>query len=339
VAQLVAEAPGDYVVKLTVTDADGPDSAVCVVTVARPTVRLIKPRTDVADGTSIWIECELTDVPADWEATWSTRPEDGAFVFAGDRTGARILPTRPGNLTVNCKLEPPGGTTFSPSEGTVTIDVAEPTDGQPAAADQKWWADKQLKDVREARENVSTSATTWQGYTSGIVGLLATVTIVAGPKSFSDVSHTWLLVVALIMTVLAFGLALAGLWQLASVTAGAPRLSAGEEPLAYRDKILESAVTARSKFELSKILTVSAASVLAAGSLLVLGSAVYDQAQEPAPTLFLVRTDTSTYCGPGTFDPTTGAVTVGGNSLGKIAEFKIVDSCGTDTSDQDEDDD
>ena len=332
VAALTSDHPGEFVVRLTVLDAQGgaPSAALCVVEL-KPWVAIVDAPGSAQVREAVVCDASRSQAPADATYTWdvvvqgSGRPP----LSAADGPRLRIYPMGPGAHDVTLKVFSPGRSEPVAS-ADVSIDVSEPDPDAQSSADEEYWQEQMLADIRAAPAALRTAASTWQGYTTTLIGLFSTVALVAGPKTITDVKYPLVGWFALACVGLAFLAAFAGLYLLAKVTASGPVPTGGtKKGVEYQAATLQALNTDRSTFAWSKRCTIGAAVLIAVGSLAVAAAAFVPP--ESGVTV-LVRTPTSTICGELTTDDH-GAMTVAGTAIsGRTEAVTVVDSCGSETA-------
>ncbi len=328
VAALTSDHPGEFVVRLTVLDGQGgaPSAAICVVALT-PWVAVVDAPQSAQVREAVVCDASRSRAPADATYTWDVVAQGGGLppLHKADGQKLRVYPMGPGAHEVTLTVFSAGGSE-PVARASASIDVSEPDPDAQSSADEQYWQDQMLADIRAAPAALKTAASTWQGYTTTLIGLFSTVALVAGPKTITDVKYPVVGWFALACVGLAFLAAFAGLYLLAKVTASAPvptdGSKRGEE---YQAATLLALDAGRSTFTWSKRCTIGAAVLIAVGSLAVAAAAFVPP---DAGVTVLVRTPTSTICGELTTDDQ-GAMTVAGTPIsGRTEAVTVVDSCG-----------
>ena len=329
--QFLAAAPGDYRVRLNVSDGTNEETTVALVTVLAFPLDLRHPHEAVV-GQPMTFTASCANEPAEADYRWSFEdpsPDRDPFVTVKDNT-ATVLPWKPGVHTAKVVMQVPDPNDPSDwlalSSAEVTIVVQSVSGDEDGGPDDAWWQEKANTDTRGALASVVAAATTWQGYTATLLGLFGTVTIVAGPEALSDLPQDVqrLLVV---ISAIAFALALLGIYLLSKVTAKAPVLRRGMTGDRVQGNELHKCRTCGYWYRWSKRVTITAAALIAAGSLLAAGSGAWAKTSDIV--YVLVRDTSETYCGPLTSD-SDGQVQVAGVDLADTESVTVVDSCGGD---------
>lgn len=325
VATCTTTDPGEYVVRLTVSDQTAASSA--ALTIVKSTARqvVIDGPTEGQVASAIVLDASRSQVPDEANFTWTatttgdlqprTKPDGATFT---------LYPLSSGPHTVQVRVSPAGDPTRAVTAST-TITISERANDAAAGPDEMYWQKQMLSDVRAAPATLKAAATTWQGYTATLLGLFSTVALVAGPKTITDIAYPIVGWIALACVGLAFLAAFYGLYLLATVTATGPRFGPGVDALAYQQATIKAVEDGNATFTRSKTFTMGAAVLIAIGSLAVTVAAFVPPASK---VNVLVRTNTRTLCGTLTTDAT-GAVKINNTPLNEKAESTtVVDSCG-----------
>lgn len=187
--------------------------------------------------------------------------------------------------------------------------------------EDEYWAGK-LRDARHGQlDTVRKAAASWSTLFTATLGLFGTVTFVSGLTALDDLPSgtrlavRWLIVTAAVVTLAATILA-------ASAANSMPRVSNDLTIDNYQAQNKAAATAALTRLHIAMGLGAVAASVVVAGSIVVLFS---DKSKPPAAHL-LVEVNGKTYCGTPT-RAADGTLRLGATSLDGASLLTTVTSC------------
>ena len=186
--------------------------------------------------------------------------------------------------------------------------------------DEYWQA--RLLDARHGQlDTVRKAAASWSTLFTATLGLFGTVTFVSGLTALDDLASgtrlavRWLIVAAAVLTLAATILA-------ASAANSMPRVGNDLTVNTYQSKNKAAATAALTRLRIAMGLGAAAASVVIAGSIVVLFA---DKSPSP-PTHLLVVVNGKTYCGTPTRSAD-GALRLGATSLDGASLVTTVTAC------------
>jgi hypothetical protein len=205
------------------------------------------------------------------------------------------------------------------------VTVAAPVSG--LVSEATYWQDQMLADNRAALTTVRTSASTWQGMLAGVLGLFGTVTLLGAPSALDEVSSRPAAYLAVGLIAAAFLAAVAAVVLVTRIITTGVRIEQTPDPATRGVQVLDAAAAATAALGRSKRLAFAGASMIAAAGLLLAVSELSGggSGSTDAP-LALVRTTSSTLCGPMSVDDS-GVLSVADQAVGPTRSVEVVDSC------------
>jgi hypothetical protein len=332
VATFAASVPGEYVVRLTVTDSSDESSSALTIVSARSRDFRIEGPDSTTSGESVTLSIDPAEVDG-LTIEWTCHAVAGnqPIIFLPDqetKTEVTLVPNGPSRLAITATLASDSHQSEVVARARHFLTVTDRISTGENPSDVEWWRDQLIADTRGAYTAAKAAATSWQGYTATALGLFSTIAILAGPEAIDKTDSqlaSWAAVAAMVV---GFGLAFGGLILLAGINASAPRLGDGLSPTEYEAETLAAAKTAGERLRLSKVLTILGALTLAIGSFSVLVAAAIS-ARQSEPSYVIVRTPSQTYCAELEVSDA-GELQVGGKAIGETVAVTVVDDCGTD---------
>lgn len=326
VAIVTATQPGTWVLKLTVSDGAGSsDASLTLVTSVTPTVVLDAPE-EVSQYDSFTVSARVPSGLDGSKIVWAvSSPEKVKLRPAPDGGPTTVVvPRLVGDVVVTADVV--DGRDEVLATGTATVAVSEPVAEDVSEA--TYWQEQILADNRAALTTVRATATTWQGMLAGVLGLFGTVTLLGAPSALDEVGSRSLAYLAVALVAGGFLAAVTAVVIVTRIITVGVRIESTPDPRTHGQEVLEAAESATHDLGRSKKLAFGGAALIAAAGLaLAMAQLSGASAASSDAPLALVRTTSSTLCGPMSTDPQTGAMSVAGQEVGAARSVEVVDAC------------